>query len=30
MNEDPVVFALEDRLSLLMGLAVLMIAYSAL
>jgi hypothetical protein len=30
MNEDPVVFALEDRLSLLMGLAVLIIAYSAL
>ena len=30
MNEDPVVFALEDRLSLFMGLAVLIIAYSAL
>jgi 4-hydroxybenzoate polyprenyltransferase len=30
MNEDPVVFALEDRVSLLMGLAVLVIAYSAL
>jgi 4-hydroxybenzoate polyprenyltransferase/phosphoserine phosphatase len=30
MDEDPVVFALEDRLSLLMGLAVVIIAYSAL
>ena len=30
MNEDPVVFALEDRMSLLMGLGVIIIAYSAL
>jgi 4-hydroxybenzoate polyprenyltransferase/phosphoserine phosphatase len=30
LDEDPVVFALEDRLSLLMGLAVLVIAYAAL
>ncbi len=30
LDEDPVVFALEDRMSLLMGLGVIIIAYSAL
>jgi len=30
MNEDPVVFALVDRMSLLLGLGVLLVAYSAL
>ena len=30
MDEDPVVFALEDRMSLLMGLGVIIVAYSAL
>jgi 4-hydroxybenzoate polyprenyltransferase len=30
LNEDPVVFALSDRMSLLLGLAVAVIAYSAL
>jgi 4-hydroxybenzoate polyprenyltransferase len=30
LNEDPVVFALEDRMSLLLGLGVAIIAYSAL
>jgi 4-hydroxybenzoate polyprenyltransferase len=30
LNEDPVVFALSDRMSLLLGLGVLLIAYSAL
>ena len=30
LNEDPVVFALEDRMSLLLGLGALLAAYSAL
>jgi hypothetical protein len=30
LNEDPVVFALTDRMSLLMGLGVLLIAFAAL
>jgi 4-hydroxybenzoate polyprenyltransferase len=30
LDEDPVIFALEDRMSLLLGLAVVAIAYSAL
>jgi hypothetical protein len=30
LHEDPVVFALTDRMSLLLGLGVLLIAWSAL
>jgi 4-hydroxybenzoate polyprenyltransferase/phosphoserine phosphatase len=30
LDEDPVVFALEDRMSLLLGLGVMLVAYSAL
>ena len=30
LNEDPVIFALEDRMSLLLCLGVVLIAYSAL